>query len=194
MDGVHRYTTRVSKQSGNEWAGPAIRPGGCGGGRGQGRAVQVEPMKPMLKAPGAKHLKLKYDKLLSFCFIFAFNLNMRRYTTAVVFLADAGFTNGAELVIDGRDQGLPLLHFSPQPTPFLSPKHHTAITQCIPQKALTSTSSREVDECKPMVCTLMDGGVTRKMVYPADAEDSPAVGASMPGGTALVGRSRLTPG
>jgi len=42
-----------------------------------GEAVQVEPMKSKLKAPGAKRLKLKYYNLLS---NFAFNLNMRRYT------------------------------------------------------------------------------------------------------------------
>jgi len=32
---------------------------------GLGRAVQVEPMQPMLKAPGTKRLKLKNKKLLS---------------------------------------------------------------------------------------------------------------------------------
>jgi len=40
----------------------------------QGEAMQVDPMKPTLKAPGTKRLKLKYDKLLSillqFCFQF----------------------------------------------------------------------------------------------------------------------------
>jgi len=30
-----------------------------------GRAVQVDPNKPTLKAPGTKRLKLKYDKVLS---------------------------------------------------------------------------------------------------------------------------------
>jgi len=30
-----------------------------------GRAVQVDPIKPMLKAPGTRCLKLKYDKPLS---------------------------------------------------------------------------------------------------------------------------------
>jgi len=39
--------------------------------------VQVDPIKPMLKAPGTKRLKLKIDELLS---SFAFNLNLRRYT------------------------------------------------------------------------------------------------------------------
>ena len=30
----------------------------------QGRAVQVDPMKSMLKLPGTRHLKLKCDELL----------------------------------------------------------------------------------------------------------------------------------
>ena len=33
--------------------------------RAQGRAVQVDPMTPKLKAPGTKRLKLEYDGLLS---------------------------------------------------------------------------------------------------------------------------------
>ena len=46
-----------------------------------GKAVQVEPIKPMLKAPGTKCLNLKCDKLLS---SFAFNFNLRRYSLAGV--------------------------------------------------------------------------------------------------------------
>jgi hypothetical protein len=42
-------------------------------------AVQVDPIKPTLKAPGTEHLKLKCDELLSG---FAFNFNLRRYGTA----------------------------------------------------------------------------------------------------------------
>ena len=42
-----------------------------------GKAVQVEPMKSMLKAPGTKRLKLKKYELLS---NFGFNCNLRRYT------------------------------------------------------------------------------------------------------------------
>ena len=42
----------------------------------QGRAVQVDPFKPTLKAPGTKRLKLKHDKLVS---SFAFIFNLRRY-------------------------------------------------------------------------------------------------------------------
>jgi hypothetical protein len=44
-----------------------------------GRAVQVDPMEPTLKAPEAKRLKLKYDELLS---NFASNFNLRHYTAA----------------------------------------------------------------------------------------------------------------
>ena len=41
--------------------------------------MQVEPMKPVLKAPGIERLKLKHDRPLS---NFAFNFNLRRYTAA----------------------------------------------------------------------------------------------------------------
>ena len=44
-----------------------------------GRAVQVDPMKPALKPPGTKRLKLTYDKLLSNV---AFKINLRRYSLA----------------------------------------------------------------------------------------------------------------
>jgi hypothetical protein len=37
---------------------------GTGGGRGSGRAVQVAPIKPTLKAPGTKRLRLNFDTLL----------------------------------------------------------------------------------------------------------------------------------
>jgi len=39
--------------------------------------VQVECMNTVLKAPGTKRLKQRYDKLL---YRFAFNFNLRRYT------------------------------------------------------------------------------------------------------------------
>jgi len=44
-----------------------------------GRAVQVQPMKPVLKAPGSMLLKLRYDGPLS---KFAFRFNLRHYTPA----------------------------------------------------------------------------------------------------------------
>ena len=49
--------------------------------RAPGRAVQVDTIKPMLKAPVPKRLKLKYDKLLS---TFAFNFNLRLSNKAKV--------------------------------------------------------------------------------------------------------------
>ena len=57
---------------------PLVR-GGGGQGSGQGRAVQVDPIKPTLKPPGTNRLKLKCDILLS---NFAFKFNLRRYTKA----------------------------------------------------------------------------------------------------------------
>jgi hypothetical protein len=45
----------------------------------RGRAVQVDPMKPKMKPPGAKRLKLKCDILLS---NIAFKFNLRRYSVA----------------------------------------------------------------------------------------------------------------
>ena len=44
-----------------------------------GRAAQVDPMNPTLKAPGTKRLKLKNDELLS---NFGFKFNLRRYIMA----------------------------------------------------------------------------------------------------------------
>ena len=43
---------------------------------GQGKAVQVDPMKPIWKPPGNKHLKLQCDIVLS---TFALKFNLRRY-------------------------------------------------------------------------------------------------------------------
>ena len=47
--------------------------------RHTGRAVQVDPIKAELKAPGSLTLKLIYDEPLS---TFALKLNLRRYTLA----------------------------------------------------------------------------------------------------------------
>jgi hypothetical protein len=46
---------------------------------GLGGALQVDPIKPALKAPGTKRLNLQYDEPLS---NFAFKFYMRRYTWA----------------------------------------------------------------------------------------------------------------
>jgi len=52
---------------------------------GLGRAVQVDPIKPKLKPPGTKRLKLKYDKPLSKS---AFKFNLHHYS-----LVDVTATN-----------------------------------------------------------------------------------------------------
>ena len=44
-----------------------------------GRVVQVDPIKPMLQAPEFRRLKLNYDEPF---WIFAFNFNLRHYSTA----------------------------------------------------------------------------------------------------------------
>jgi hypothetical protein len=63
-------------------------------------AVQVDPIKPTLKAPATKRLKLKYDKPLS---SFAFNFNLRR-CTVVPFLDLAN--HAASPSIDYRCDGV----------------------------------------------------------------------------------------
>ena len=72
---------------GGKWRPYHLVPLGQGGGRAAsagrggvargGRAVQVDPIKPTLTAPGSKRLKLKFDEPLS---NFAFKFNMRCYT------------------------------------------------------------------------------------------------------------------
>ena len=48
-----------------------------------GRAVQVEPIKFVLKAHGTMRLKLHYDEPLpTFAFTFAFKFNLRRHSQA----------------------------------------------------------------------------------------------------------------
>jgi hypothetical protein len=47
--------------------------------------VQVDPIKSKFKAPGTKRLKLKYDERLS---SFAFNFNLRRYSTGLGGMSD----------------------------------------------------------------------------------------------------------
>ena len=53
--------------------------GNCSSSAGcyNGKAVQVEPMKPVLLVPGIERIKLIYDELLS---RFAFDVNLRLYT------------------------------------------------------------------------------------------------------------------
>ena len=48
--------------------------------------MQVDPIKPKLKAPGTKHLKLKCDELLS---IFALKFDLRRYSMGTTVATNA---------------------------------------------------------------------------------------------------------
>jgi len=72
-----------------------------------GRAVQIDPIKPKLAAPGDERSKLKFDKLLS---SFAFNLNLRRFTWVLI---SARRTSRRCQGTTPR-QGLTLVHFSAQ--------------------------------------------------------------------------------
>jgi hypothetical protein len=71
-----------------------------------GRVVQFDPIKPALKAPGTKRLKLGYEKLLS---SFAFKCNLCRYTMGD--LSKGKDTNGkpaGAVWTDAAGSGLPL--------------------------------------------------------------------------------------
>ena len=67
-----------------------------------GMVVQVDPIKPTLKAPGTYRLKLKYDKLLS---IFAFNFSLRRFTTVRLPATAAVYREVEELTKPGGGAG-----------------------------------------------------------------------------------------
>jgi hypothetical protein len=82
--------------------------------------VQIDPIKPTLKAPGTERLKLKYDKPLSNVALKF--INLRRFTTvaaararaaAEAAAAAASLAGPASLAAAvGVRQGLTLVHFS----------------------------------------------------------------------------------
>jgi hypothetical protein len=77
-----------------------VHPAGDDGGRYvHGKAVQVDPIKPTLKAPGTKRLKLDYDEPLS---EFAFKFNLRRYNTVVHVHPSLGLAAGGVPLTVGR--------------------------------------------------------------------------------------------
>jgi len=82
-----------------------VRAGGAAAVWDHGRAVQVDPIKPALKAPGAKRLELIYDGPLS---NFAFDFNLRRYITLQDGGAGAGGGGGGGGGSggDGKDGGV----------------------------------------------------------------------------------------
>jgi len=76
--------------------------------------VQLYPIKPTLKPPRTKRLKLKYDELVS---NFDFNFSLRRYSQAG---AGAALLRRRNLALSTGDwQGLTLVHFSAQRKRFL---------------------------------------------------------------------------
>ena len=94
----------------------------------QGRPVQVDPIKPMLKAPCTKRLKLRCDEPLS---NFALKFNLCRYIKDVFMNILMWLENWdgkvpkpailkPEPLWTGKQAGLTLVHFSAQPGPLLS--------------------------------------------------------------------------
>ena len=107
--------------------------------------MQVDPIKPVLKVPGTKRLKLKHFKSLS---KLAFKFNLRRYAEDQPGRGDPERRHG---------QGLTLVHFPAQPKPFWS---HLPMGPCLRDRGkimhpMYSSNvlmlSRNMDECKPLV-------------------------------------------
>ena len=94
-----------------------VAPDGEGGGGDarQGRAVQVVLIKPTLKAPGTKRLKLTYDGMAS---KFAFKFNLRRYIK-VRRSVRRMMQRAAAAALDTWRQGLTFVHLSDQPETFV---------------------------------------------------------------------------
>jgi len=84
-----------------------------------GRAMQIVPIKPVLKPPVPMLLKLRYNGTLS---TFAFNFHLRRYTTCCTSCGAGGCSRPCASAARGtraaRRQGLTIVHFSAQPEPF----------------------------------------------------------------------------
>ena len=60
-------------------------------------------MNTKLKAPGTKRLKLTFVKVISICFRFAFNFNLRRYTMVLRHCPGLKFLDGKEVTMEERD-------------------------------------------------------------------------------------------
>jgi len=103
--------------------------------------VQVDPIKPKLKPPATKRLKLKYDILLS---NHGFKFNLRRYIKEAQREHDQKRKRGRgeKGMMDDDDdegQGLTLVHFSAQLEPCLT-QENTLYTVNIPQHPLNTVT------------------------------------------------------
>jgi len=92
----HTKSAHVKPKSGRVLAPARRRRTRASGGAPDGRAVQVDPIKPVVEALGTKRLILKYDQPLS---KFAFKFNLRCYTTAD---ASAAVAIGKAVQVDAR--------------------------------------------------------------------------------------------
>ena len=105
-------------------------------------------MKPMLKAPGTKRLKLKYDQLLSillqFCFNFAFSFNLRRYMKAVMGVLRTHQAGPEHMFLT---RGLHSSTFRLDVSTFCG-------LRWVITEPRTAQDELSVDECKPLVLTI----------------------------------------
>ena len=78
--------------------------------------MQVDPIKPTLKAPGTERLKLKYEELLS---NFGFKFKLRRYIEADVGETDQLLARQAGIINQLMGDAAPAA--GPHPPPSSSP-------------------------------------------------------------------------
>jgi hypothetical protein len=76
---------------------------------GGGRAVQVHPIKPVLKAPGSMLLKVRCDEPLSNV---AFNFNLRCYSVGVASSEIFELDISSEAAAESKAGGLQTIKFS----------------------------------------------------------------------------------
>ena len=113
----------------------ALLSGTCCQELSHGRAVQIQPMKSVLKLPGAKRLKLEYDEPLS---NLAFKSNLRRYTTVGTWACSPSCTRccrrcAASARTPGRGMARKML---PPYTPY-KPPLYPLYTPCIGRPLMT---------------------------------------------------------
>ena len=99
----------------------------------KGKAVQVDSIKPTLKAPGIKLLQHKYDKPLS---NFALKFNLRRYTKGSTSHPPPSSAGTASAAGQGPVPPHARTHFAFSPATIS--RHRSRIYQISPQHSSTS--------------------------------------------------------